>query len=74
MSSKELILVSVFSFDSGKGRDGEMEASQGTRSRCSVTTWRDRVGSEVGGGFGVQGTSVYLWPIHTGVGQKPSQY
>ena len=53
MSSKELILANVFSFDSGKGRDEEMGASQGTQSRCSVTTWRDRVGSEVGGGFRV---------------------
>ena len=67
MSSKELILANVFSFDSGNGRDEEMGASQGTQSRCSVTTWRDRVGNEVGGGFRVQGTPVYLWPIHTGV-------
>lgn len=25
--------------------------SKGTQSWCSVTSWRDRVGKEVGGGF-----------------------
>ena len=47
---------------------------QGTQSRCSVTTWRDGVGWEFGGGFRREGTQVYLWPIHVAIWQKPSQY
>ena len=48
--------------------------TQGTQSRCSVTTWRDGVGREVGGGLISEGTHVCLWPIHVDVWQKPSQY
>ena len=48
--------------------------AQGTQSRCSVTIWRDGVGREVGGGVQNGGDHVYLWPIHTNVWQKPSQY
>ena len=33
-----------------------------------------QVGREVGGGFRIRGTHVYLWTIHVGVWQKPSQY
>ena len=47
---------------------------QGTQSQCSGATQRDRMGWEVGGGFRMGGTHVYLWPIHVKVGQKPSQY
>jgi len=37
---------------------------QGTQSQCSVTTWRDTVGREVEGGFRMEATHVYLWPIY----------
>ena len=47
---------------------------QGTQSWCSVTTWRDRVGREVGRGLRREGTHVFLWPIHVDVWQKASQY
>ena len=47
---------------------------QGTQSRCSGTTQRDRVRREVGGGSGWGGTHVSLWSIHVDVWQKPSQY
>ena len=47
---------------------------QGTKSRGSVTTWRDGVGREVGGEFRREGTQVCPWPIHSDVQQKPSQY
>ena len=44
---------------------------QGTPSQGSVTTWTDGVGRGVPEG---ESTRVYLWPIHTDVWQKPSQY
>ena len=47
---------------------------QGNQSPCSVTTWRDGVGREVGGGLRREGTRICLWPIHVDVWQKPSQY
>jgi len=47
---------------------------QGTQSRCSGTTQRDRVGREVGRGFRIGGDMQYLWPIHVDVWQNPSQY
>ena len=47
---------------------------QGTQSRYSVITWRDRVREEVGGVFRMEGTCAYLLPIDTDVWQKPSQY
>ena len=31
---------------------------------------RDRVGREVGGGFRIRGTHIYLWPTHVDVWQK----
>ena len=44
---------------------------RGTQSQCSVTTRRDGVGREVGGGCRMEGTHVYLCvptvPIHTDV-------
>ena len=40
----------------------------------SGTAQRGRVGRELGGGFRMGGTHVYLWPIHADVWQKPSQY
>ena len=49
---------------------------QGTQSQFSETTRRDRVGNEVvvdgglGGWFRMQGTYVYLWPIHVDVWQN----
>ena len=39
-----------------------------------MTTWRDGVGREVGGGLRRAGTYVCLWPVHVDVWQKPSQY
>ena len=33
----------------------------------------DKVGREVGGGFRMGRTHVYLWPTHVNVWQKPSQ-
>ena len=48
--------------------------TQGTQSPWSVTTWRDRVGREVGGGFRMEGTHICLRPIHVDTQQKPSQY
>ena len=42
---------------------------QGAQSWCSVTTWRDRVGREVGRGLKREGTHVFLWPIHVDVRQ-----
>ena len=47
---------------------------QDTQSRCSGTTHGDRVEREVGEGFRMGGTHVYLWLIHVDVWQKPSQY
>jgi len=35
---------------------------------------RDRVGREIGAGFRMGETGVYLWLIHVHVWQKPSQY
>ena len=32
------------------------------------------MGRELGGGFRMEGTPVYLWPTHTDGWQKPSQY
>ena len=48
--------------------------TQGTQSWCSVTTWREGGGREVGGGFIRERTHVCLWLIHVDVWQKPSQY
>ena len=48
--------------------------TQGTQSQCSVTTWRDRVWKEVGRGFRMKGTHVYLWLIYIDVWQKTSRY
>ena len=39
----------------------------------SMTTGRDEVGREVGGGFRMGGTHVYLWLIRVDIWQKPSQ-
>ena len=47
---------------------------QGTQGPCSGVTQRDRVGREVGGGFRMGVTHVYLWLIRDDVWQKPSQY
>ena len=33
--------------------------TQGTQSWCSVITWRERMGREVGGRFRVEGIHVY---------------
>ena len=46
---------------------------QGTQAG-TLTTSRDRVGREVGAGFRMGGTHGYLWQIHVGAWQKPSQY
>jgi len=43
----------------------------GTQSQCSVTAWRDGVGSMVGGGSG-EGAHICLWSIHADVWQRPS--
>ena len=48
--------------------------TQGTQSRCSVTTWRDGGRKEVMGKLRRRGTHVCLGLIHVGVWQKPSQY
>ena len=60
----------------GNQRKLDVCIKQGTQSRCSLTTWRDRVGRkwEGGEGFRMEGTPVYLWPIHADVWKKPSQY
>ena len=42
-------------------------ASLSIQSWCSVTTWRDGVVSKMAGGFKMEGTHVYLWPIHIDV-------
>ena len=47
---------------------------QSTQSQCSGTTQTDGVGREVGGGFRMEGTHVYLLLIHFDVKQKPSQH
>ena len=47
---------------------------QGTQNGCSVMTWRDGVGRQVGGRVQDGGTHVCLRPIHIDVWQKPSQY
>ena len=39
----------------------------------SMTTGRDEVGREVGGGFRMGGTHVYPWLIRVDIWQKPSQ-
>ena len=39
-----------------------------------MTTWRGRVGLEMGAAVRMEGTPVYLWPTHVDVWQKPSQY
>ena len=53
---------------------GHGQGKLGTQSQCSGTTQRERVGREVGVGFRIGGTHVYLWLIHVDVCQKPSQY
>ena len=47
---------------------------QGVLIRGSVTTYRGRMGWEVGGRFKREGTYIYLWLIHVEVWQKPTQY
>ena len=39
----------------------------GTQSWCSGTTQRNGAGREVGEGFRMGGTHVYLWPMHVDV-------
>ena len=56
----------------GWGRKGG--GMRGTQSWCSLTTWKDGVGREVGAGLRREGTQVCLWPFHVDVWQKPSQY
>ena len=48
--------------------------TQHTQSQCSMTTWRGRVGWEMGAAVRMEGTPVYLWLTHVDVWQKPSQY
>ena len=40
----------------------------------SVTTYRGDIGWGVEGRFKKEGTNVYLWLIHSGVQQKPTQH
>ena len=47
---------------------------KGTQNWRSGTTPRGSVGRNMGGGFRLEGTHVYLWAIHVDVWQKPSQY
>ena len=47
---------------------------QNTQNRCSGTSQRDLVGREVGEGFRMEETHVYLWLILVDIWQKPSQY
>ena len=44
------------------------------QSQCYGTTQRTKVGRDVGKGFRVRVTHVYLWAVHVNVWQKPSQY
>ena len=43
-------------------------------SWCSVTTWGNGAGKEVGEGLKREGSHICLWPIHAGVWQRPPQY
>ena len=55
-SAEAYTLPSVKEIASGSSR-----YDAGTRSRCSVTTWR-------------MGTQGCLWPIHASLWREPSQY
>ena len=46
---------------------------QGTQSQCSGTTWRDKVGREVGDGFRMGGR-MYTYADSYWCMAKPSQY
>ena len=48
--------------------------TQGTQTRCSVTTYRGGMRWEVGGRFRREGIYVYLWLIYVDVWKKPTQY
>ena len=41
---------------------------------CSVTTWRGRMGQEVGGKRKREGPHTYLWLIHIDMLHKPMQH
>ena len=51
-----------------------MLCDTGSSTQCSVTTYRDGMGWEMGGGFKREGIYVYLRLIHLDVWQKPAQY
>ena len=53
---------------------GNLLYDSGNSNRGSVTTYRGRMGREMGGRFWREGTHVYLWLIHVDVWQNPSQY
>lgn len=79
-SQKYIVLYHLFGESEKKKKHKEMSMQKRNRltdkgKRCSVTTQRDRVGRQVGGGwFRMKGIHVYLWPIHTDVWKNPSQY
>ena len=53
---------------------GTLLCDTGGSTQCSVTTSRDGMGQEMGGGFRKEGTYVCLWLIHVDVWQKPTHY
>ena len=52
---------------------GNLLCDVGNSTQCSVTTQRGGMGWEVGGRLKREGIYVYLWLVHAGVWQKPTQ-
>ena len=65
-----IINMTISKIDSQWGLAGWCRA----QVRCSVTTSRGSMWWEVTGRFKKEGTYMYLWLIHVGVWQKPTQY
>ena len=53
---------------------GNLLYDSGSSNWCSVTTYRDDMGWEVGQNFKREETYLYLWLIHVDAWQKPIQY
>ena len=53
---------------------GKLPYDSGSSVWCSVTTWKGRMGWEVGERFKKERTYVYPWLIHVVVWQKPTQH
>ena len=52
---------------------GNLLYGSGNSDRGSVSTWRGRMGREMGEGFRREGIYVYIWLIHVEVGQKTTK-